>query len=53
MQETAADGPPREIPVAECQRLFDDAVAYWHSWLATSTYTGRWREKVLRSAISR
>jgi GH15 family glucan-1,4-alpha-glucosidase len=50
--ETAADGPPREIPVAECQRLFADTVAYWHSWLATSSYTGRWRETVLRSAIT-
>jgi GH15 family glucan-1,4-alpha-glucosidase len=50
--ETAADGPPREIPVAECQRLLDDTVAYWHSWLAESSYTGRWRETVLRSAIT-
>ena len=52
MLETAADGPPREIPVAECQRLFEDTVAYWHSWLAESSYTGRWRETVLRSAIT-
>ena len=50
--ETAADGPPREIRVAECQRLLDDTVAYWHAWLARSTYTGRWREMVQRSAIT-
>jgi len=50
--ESAADGPPREIPVAECRRLLDDTVAYWHAWLARSTYAGRWRETVLRSAIT-
>jgi GH15 family glucan-1,4-alpha-glucosidase len=50
--ETAADGPPREIHVAECLQLFDDTVAFWHSWLARCTYTGRWRETVLRSAIT-
>jgi GH15 family glucan-1,4-alpha-glucosidase len=50
--ESAADGPPREIPVAECRRLLDDTVAYWHDWLARSTYAGRWRETVLRSAIT-
>jgi GH15 family glucan-1,4-alpha-glucosidase len=50
--ESAADGPPREVRVAEVRRLFDDTVAFWHSWLARSTYTGRWREMVQRSAIT-
>ena len=50
--EFGADGPPREIRVAEVHRLFDDTVAYWRSWLARSTYTGRWRETVQRSAIT-
>ncbi|GEL19789.1 glycoside hydrolase family 15 protein [Pseudonocardia asaccharolytica] len=50
--ESAADGPPREIRVAEFQRLFDDTVAFWRSWLARSTYTGRWRETLQRSAIT-
>ena len=50
--ESAADGPPREIRVAEVQRLLDDTVTYWRSWLAQSTYTGRWREAVERSAIT-
>jgi GH15 family glucan-1,4-alpha-glucosidase len=50
--EFGAGGPPREIRVAECHRLFDDTVAYWRSWLARSTYTGRWRETVQRSAIT-
>jgi GH15 family glucan-1,4-alpha-glucosidase len=24
---------------------------YWHKWLSKSTYTGRWREMVNRSAL--
>jgi GH15 family glucan-1,4-alpha-glucosidase len=50
--ESAAEGPPREIRVAEIQGLFDDTVRFWRSWLAGSTYTGRWREAVQRSAIT-
>ncbi|HEX5402659.1 MAG TPA: glycoside hydrolase family 15 protein [Pseudonocardiaceae bacterium] len=45
-------GSPREIPVEQADRLFDDTVAYWRRWLAQSTYTGRWREMVERSAIT-
>jgi len=50
--EAAADGPPREIRAAEIRRLFDDTVEFWHRWLARSTYAGRWREIVDRSAIT-
>ncbi len=50
--EAGNAGPPREIRVAEFQQLFDDTVAFWRSWLARSTYTGRWRETLQRSAIT-
>jgi GH15 family glucan-1,4-alpha-glucosidase len=50
--ESAADGPPREIRVAEFEQLFHETVAFWRSWLSRSTYTGRWREEVVRSAIT-
>jgi GH15 family glucan-1,4-alpha-glucosidase len=50
--ESDAEGPPREIRVAEIRRLFDETVAFWQRWLARSTYTGRWREMVQRSAIT-
>jgi GH15 family glucan-1,4-alpha-glucosidase len=50
--ESAADGPPREIRAAEIRQLLDDTVAFWRSWLARSTYRGRWREMVDRSAIT-
>ena len=52
MLESAADGPPREVRPAEVWRLFDDTVAFWQSWLGQSTYRGRWREVVNRSAIT-
>jgi GH15 family glucan-1,4-alpha-glucosidase len=50
--ESGADGPPREIRSAEFEQLFDDTVAFWRSWLSRSTYTGRWREALHRSAIT-
>jgi GH15 family glucan-1,4-alpha-glucosidase len=50
--ETAADGPPRQVRVAEAEQLMDEAARFWRSWLAQSTYTGRWREMLQRSAIT-
>jgi GH15 family glucan-1,4-alpha-glucosidase len=50
--ETGTAGPPREVPVSEMQRLFDETAHFWKSWLARSTYTGRWRETLQRSAIT-
>ncbi|GAA1272109.1 glycoside hydrolase family 15 protein [Pseudonocardia aurantiaca] len=50
--ESGAAGPPREIRVAEFERLFDDTVAFWRSWLSRCTYSGRWRETLERSAIT-
>lgn len=34
------------------QRLFENTVEFWHRWIAQSTYTGRWREMVSRSALA-
>jgi GH15 family glucan-1,4-alpha-glucosidase len=50
--ESAPDGPPRSIGGAEVRGLFDDTVRFWRDWLARSTYGGRWREAVQRSAIT-
>ena len=50
--ETGEPRPPREMRVAEAWRLFDETVRFWRSWLAQSTYTGRWRETLERSAIT-
>jgi GH15 family glucan-1,4-alpha-glucosidase len=36
---------------AEAEALFQDVVSYWRRWLHRSTYAGRWRETVHRSAL--
>ena len=43
---------PRTVPVAEAQQLLDDTARYWQDWIGRSTYQGRWREEVERSAIT-
>ena len=50
--ETETAGPVRQVRVTEAWRLFEDTVRFWKSWLAQSTYTGRWREALNRSAIT-
>jgi GH15 family glucan-1,4-alpha-glucosidase len=50
--ETGTAGPTRQVRVGEAWRLHDETVRFWESWLAQSTYTGRWREELNRSAIT-
>jgi GH15 family glucan-1,4-alpha-glucosidase len=50
--EVGATGPMRQVRVAEAWRLHDETVGFWTSWLRQSTYTGRWRETLHRSAIT-
>ena len=45
-------GQPQALPPAELQRLADDTAEYWKAWLGRSSYTGRWREMVTRSAMT-
>ncbi len=45
-------GEPRAIAPEELQRLVDDTTSYWKAWMNRSTYTGRWREMVVRSAMT-
>ena len=40
------------ISEAEEENLFMQTVKYWRHWLSQSTYTGRWREMVHRSALA-
>lgn len=35
----------------EAEELFRTTVSYWRRWIARSTYKGRWREMVERSAL--
>ena len=45
-------GTPRRITPGEAQRMADDTARFWRGWLHRSSYTGRWREMVARSAIT-
>ncbi len=45
-------GPPRRMQAEEVQRLALDTERFWRDWLHRSTYTGRWREMVARSAMT-
>jgi GH15 family glucan-1,4-alpha-glucosidase len=45
-------GAPRLVPPEEAQRLADETARFWRNWLHRSTYRGRWREMVARSAIT-
>ena len=50
--ESGAAGSPQRIGGGEVIQLFLDTVAYWQRWLEQSSYRGRWREAVDRSAIT-
>ena len=43
---------PRQISRDELIGMFLDTRRYWREWLDRSTYTGRWREAVTRSAMT-
>jgi GH15 family glucan-1,4-alpha-glucosidase len=45
-------GAPHMITPEQVQRLEDDTVRFWRGWLGRSSYAGRWREMVNRSAIT-
>src|SRR5213082_1796378 len=36
----------------EVEQLLQESTDFWHSWVKRSTYSGRWREMVTRSAIT-
>ena len=50
--ETAPTGSPRAIPPEEGISVFEETVRFWRAWLDRSSYRGRWREAVLRSAMA-
>jgi GH15 family glucan-1,4-alpha-glucosidase len=50
--EVGEPRPVRLVRVAEAWDLFNATVRFWRSWLGQSTYEGRWRETLQRSAIT-
>jgi GH15 family glucan-1,4-alpha-glucosidase len=43
---------PYDHQADNAKALFQDTVRYWRRWLDKSTYEGRWREMVHRSALT-
>jgi GH15 family glucan-1,4-alpha-glucosidase len=53
LQQLGEREEPRVAPErAECQRLLHRTLDYWRGWISQSTYRGRWREIVNRSALA-
>ena len=49
---SSGDVEPRQLPQQELEDLYHQTREYWREWTDTSTYSGRWREIVSRSAIT-
>ena len=45
-------GPPRRLHEDDISHLMRETVSFWRDWLHGSTYHGRWREMVGRSALT-
>ena len=43
---------PSPLDEHEAQSVLEATVHYWSDWVSHSTYTGRWREQVNRSALA-
>ncbi|MBO0762350.1 MAG: glycoside hydrolase family 15 protein [Candidatus Dormibacteraeota bacterium] len=50
--ESGSDAPPRAPARDELLQMLDETIGHWRAWLRRSTYTGRWREIVERSAMT-
>ncbi len=50
--ESNPQGAPHRYTTEEVQDLFDETRNFWKDWIGKSTYRGRWREEVERSAIT-
>jgi GH15 family glucan-1,4-alpha-glucosidase len=52
MLESGPRDRPRTTSPQELLDLLGDTAKFWRHWLSTSTYRGRWREMVGRSAMT-
>ncbi|MFG3552833.1 glycoside hydrolase family 15 protein [Micromonospora sp. NPDC047557] len=50
--ETACPHAPRALTTEEACELLAETRDYWRRWVGRSSYTGRWREMVDRSAMT-
>ncbi|HUX14074.1 MAG TPA: glycoside hydrolase family 15 protein [Spirochaetia bacterium] len=51
-EATAGKGNRHGLSHDESHRLFHNTIDFWRDWVSQCTYTGRWREMVLRSALA-
>ncbi|HKX18595.1 MAG TPA: glycoside hydrolase family 15 protein [bacterium] len=51
LEEARRGHPPAGDCAAYVAQSFKDTLNYWRRWVARSTYRGRWREMVNRSAL--
>jgi GH15 family glucan-1,4-alpha-glucosidase len=49
---SGGSGARQRLEPGEPMREYEETARFWQSWLRRSTYTGRWRETVQRSAIT-
>jgi GH15 family glucan-1,4-alpha-glucosidase len=52
LDEASGGAAPCACTGEEAERLADDTIDFWRSWLSASQYRGRWREMVNRSALT-
>ncbi|XWN30072.1 MAG: glycoside hydrolase family 15 protein [Devosia sp.] len=52
LRETEPDNVEHHLHATDCDAQFQATVDYWRKWLSQSTYRGRWRETVDRSALA-
>lgn len=50
-ERDGVESSAEQLDGAGVERQFESTVAYWRRWISGSTYTGRWREMVHRSAL--
>ncbi|MGI9386634.1 MAG: glycoside hydrolase family 15 protein, partial [Methyloligellaceae bacterium] len=51
-ERTRQQGVGVHLSSTECESSFRETVLFWRQWVSTSTYRGRWREMVDRSALA-
>jgi GH15 family glucan-1,4-alpha-glucosidase len=52
LESSTGGGPPRRLRNEDVQRMLMETTQFWRTWLYGTTYRGRWREVVGRSAIT-
>lgn len=48
----SSGGQPRRLHHDDISRLLHETIGFWRDWLGQSTYRGRWRDMVTRSAMT-